>query len=94
MVQQSDGGRSLQLTFWKPKNGSPEMFSLSLSGGRGTHTVDTVNVGAAKGEGSGTATLATAGGGGTFTNRARKPPTHQQANQMRRLHRGNAEGGE
>ncbi len=67
MVQQSDGARSLQLTFWKPKNGSPEMFSLSLSAGRGTHTVDTVNVGAAKPQGSGTATLATAGGGGTFT---------------------------
>jgi hypothetical protein len=67
-VQQSDGSRSVQLTLWKPKNGSGEMFSLSVSAGGRSHTVNTVKAtGAAASEGSGKVTLATAGNGGTFT---------------------------
>jgi hypothetical protein len=36
-VQQSEGSRSLHLTVWKPKNGSGEMFNVSVSSGAAGH---------------------------------------------------------
>jgi hypothetical protein len=66
-VDQSEGGKSLALTLWRPGSGA-DMFTLSLSPGAKRHSVDTVKVGA-KGtpQGSGTVTLAPEGTGGTFT---------------------------
>jgi hypothetical protein len=67
-VEQSEGTRSLNLTLWKPKNGSGEMFTFSVSPGRRAHSVNTVKAGNAPApSGSGTVKLAPAGSGGTFT---------------------------
>ena len=68
-VEQSEGSRSLHLTLWKPKNGSGDMFNLSISsaGGR-PQSVNTVKAaGAPPTEGSGRVTVAPAGNGGTFS---------------------------
>jgi hypothetical protein len=62
--QRSDARSSVALTFWKPSDGSPTMFSLSV-----THTKST-SISTVKGgqvTGSGTVTLSTSGKGGTFT---------------------------
>jgi hypothetical protein len=64
-VQQSQQGRSLSFTFWKPKDGAADMVSLSVSTGDRSHEVNTVRGGTTSG--SGKATFAKAGKGGTFT---------------------------
>lgn len=69
-VRHQDQGRSVQLTFWKPTDGSNTMFSLSMNG-KPRASVSTVrgrtaSAGATP-EGSGTVTFAPAGKGGTFT---------------------------
>jgi hypothetical protein len=63
-VTQEADGRSIQLTFWKPSDGSASMFSLSLNGPKST-TISTVRGGQA--QGSGTVALAPSAKGGTFT---------------------------
>lgn len=67
-VQHSDDSRSLALTFWKPKNGAEQMFTLSTSSGSSTQSVSTVKAtGAPRSEGSGTVSFESADKGGTFT---------------------------
>lgn len=67
-VQQSEGSRSVALTFWKPKSGGDTMFTLSLSSGSGRQNVNTVKApGASATQGSGTVSFAAADKGGTFT---------------------------
>jgi hypothetical protein len=64
-VSHEGDGRSVQLTFWKPADGSTQMFSLSVAG-KPNVTVSTVRGGQISG--SGTVSLAPSGGkGGTFT---------------------------
>ena len=65
-VQQSAEGRSLSLSFWRPKDGSNDMVTLSVTSGNTSHEVNTVRGGGAT-SGSGKVTLAKAGEGGTFT---------------------------
>jgi hypothetical protein len=68
MVQHSDDSRSATLTLWKPKNGSGEMFSLSISSGSRSRRVTTVKAsGAPAPVGSGQVTLAPSASAGTFT---------------------------
>ena len=66
-VRQEGEGRSVQLTLWKPPDGSASMFSLSLNGvnDRRSPSISTVKGGQVMG--SGTVTLAPAAKGGTFT---------------------------
>ena len=70
MVRHQEQGRSFQMTFWKPADGSEPMFSLSLNG-KPQASVSTVrdraSAGAAQKSDSGTASLASSGPGGTFT---------------------------
>jgi hypothetical protein len=66
MVQQSADGRSLSLTLWKPKDGSGDMVTLSVTNGNLSQQINTVRGGAAT-TGSGKVTLARAGNGGTFS---------------------------
>jgi hypothetical protein len=68
-VQQSQDGRSLTLSFWKPKDGSPDMVTLSVRNGSASHEVNTVK--GATAAGSGKVTFAKSGDGGTFTVDAR-----------------------
>ena len=63
-VRQQADGRSLQLTLWKPTDGSGNMFSLSVNGA-GTADISTVRGGDVTGTGS--VTLAPAAKGGTLT---------------------------
>jgi hypothetical protein len=65
-VQQNAQGRSLALTLWKPKDGSGDMVTLSVTGGNFSHQVSTVRGGGAT-TGSGKITLERAGNGGTFS---------------------------
>jgi hypothetical protein len=67
-VRHQDGSRSLTLTLWHPKNGSPDMMSLSVALGGTTHSLSTVKVGG-QGEvrGSGTTSVQKQGSGGLFT---------------------------
>jgi hypothetical protein len=68
MVNQADDQRSLTLTLWKPKDGAPAMFSLSMSSGSRSRSVNTVKGnGAPAPVGSGSVTFAPAGKAGTFT---------------------------
>lgn len=64
LVRQEGEGRSVQLTLWKPSDGSVSMFSLSVNGTKST-TISTVRGGQVLG--SGTVTLTPAAKGGTFT---------------------------
>jgi hypothetical protein len=64
-VQQSQDGRSLTLSFWKPKDGSADMITLSVRNGNASHQVNTVK--GAPAAGSGTVRFEKAGNGGTFT---------------------------
>ena len=64
-VQQNGEGRSLSLTLWKPKDGSGDMVTLSVTSGNVAHQVNTVR--GATTSGSGKVTLEKAGNGGTFT---------------------------
>src|SRR5688572_28220649 len=64
-VQQNAGERSLALTLWKPKDGSGDMVTLSVTSDKLSNQVNTV-----RGEpttGSGKVTLERSGNGGTFT---------------------------
>lgn len=63
-ARHEDGDRSVQLTFWKPANGSAPMFSMSVNGSKSL-TISTVRGGEVSG--SGTVTFAPSGKGGTFT---------------------------
>jgi hypothetical protein len=63
-VRHQEEGRSVQLTFWKPTNGSAEMFSLSV---RGKSDVNISTVRGGQMSGSGTVKLQPSGKGGTFT---------------------------
>ena len=65
-VQQSVGGRSLALSLWRPKDGSGDMVTLSVSTGDSSHQVNTVRGGGAS-SGSGKVTFEKSGTGGTFT---------------------------
>jgi hypothetical protein len=59
---ENDAIKSMNLTLWKPKNGSPQQFSLNLSAGSSTHKIDV----GGRGEqvGSGKASVVAAGAGG------------------------------
>ena len=54
--------KSMNLTLWRPKNGSPQQFSFSLDAGSSTHRIDV----GGRGEqvGSGKAAVARTGAGG------------------------------
>ena len=65
-VQQSSQGRSLALTFWKPKDGSAEMVNLSVRNGDVSHNVNTVRGGVTT-AGTGKVTFDKSGDSGTFT---------------------------
>jgi hypothetical protein len=62
--QRGDARSSVDLTFWKPSDGSASMFSLSVNHTKSA-SVSTVKGGQVSG--SGTVTLSTAAKGGTFT---------------------------
>jgi len=64
-AQQSNEGHSLSLSLWRPKDGSGDMVSLSVSTGKSSKTVSTVRGTAVAG--SGKVTLAPTGKGGVFT---------------------------
>jgi hypothetical protein len=68
-VQQASEGRSLALSFWRPKNGSADMVTLAVTSGNTSHHVSTVRGGATTG--SGKVTFEKSGNGGTFTVDAR-----------------------
>jgi hypothetical protein len=65
-VQQSSSGRSLALSFWKPKDGSGDMVTLSVQIGDSSHEVSTVRGGSTI-SGSGKVAFEKSGNGGTFT---------------------------
>jgi hypothetical protein len=67
-VRQEQDGGSVQLTLWKPLDGSASMFTLSTSGKKNT-SITTVRGGQVSG--SGTVAFAPSGKGGTFTIDAR-----------------------
>jgi hypothetical protein len=54
--------RQLNLTLWRPKDGSPDQLSLALETSTGSHRIDTGNPDEAKGEG--TVTILPSGPGG------------------------------
>ena len=64
-VQLSDGGRSTNLTWWHPLDGSADMVNLSITGAGGSHNVSTVRGGQVMG--SGTVKFDKSGTGGIFT---------------------------
>lgn len=64
-AQQSQDGRSVNLSLWRPKNGSGDMVTLSVNTGKSAQNVSTVRGAAISG--SGQVTLAPAGKGGVFT---------------------------
>lgn len=68
VARHEDDGRDVQLTLWKPADGSAEMFSLWVNGTSNV-TVSTVRGGQLSG--SGTLKLQPSGKGGTFTIDAR-----------------------
>lgn len=63
-ARHEEDGRAVQLTLWKPADGSAEMFNLSVSG-KSDITISTVRGGQMSG--SGTVKFAPAAKGGTFT---------------------------
>jgi hypothetical protein len=65
MVQYAGEGKALKqlnLTLWRPKDGSPDQLSLSLETGSGSHRIETGGKGGNKGEGS--VTILPSGPGG------------------------------
>ena len=68
-VRHEAEGRSFQLTFWKPKDGSRQMFSLSING-KPEATVSTVRGGQLSG--SGTVKFEPSAKGGTFSVNAKE----------------------
>lgn len=69
-VQQSSQGRSLSLTFWRPKDASSDMVTLSVGTGDASYQVNTVR-GGSPAEGTAKVTFEKSGAGGTFTLDAR-----------------------
>ena len=66
-VTHSAGGQSLHLTLWQPKNGSPDMMTLTVSNGSNRSEVDTVKGGNKHDtKGSGKTTVEKSGAGGVF----------------------------
>ena len=65
-VQQSSNEGSLALSFWKPKDGSGDMVTLSVSNGDASHDINTVRGGGTT-RGTGTVRFEKVGNGGTFT---------------------------
>jgi hypothetical protein len=65
-VQQSGDARSLSMSYWKPKDGTGDMVTLSVSSGNASHDVNTVRGGGAT-SGSGKVAFQKSGEGGTFT---------------------------
>jgi hypothetical protein len=63
-VRQEENGRALQVTLWRPKNGSGDMFMLSVSGKKDLQ-VSTVKGGTPSG--TGIVKLERTAKGGTFT---------------------------
>jgi hypothetical protein len=63
MARQANDSQSVQLTLWKPKDGSDQMFSIAVNG-RSSLSVTTVR---GQVSGSGKVALAPAEKGGTFT---------------------------
>jgi len=64
-VELSADGRSTNLTWWHPLDGSADMVNLSISSASGSHSVSTVKGGQVMG--SGTVTFEKVGSGGIFT---------------------------
>ena len=64
-VQQNGEGHSLALTLWRPKDGSGDMVTLSVSSGNLSNQVNTVRGGTTTG--SGKVSLEKSGNGGIFT---------------------------
>src|SRR5918992_3302445 len=62
-VQQSAEGRSLALTLWRPKDGSGDMVTLSVSSGDSSHQINTARGGGGT-SGTGKVTLEKSGVGG------------------------------
>ena len=62
--QTGEGGSSVELTFWKPSDGSASMFSLSLNA---TKSVSISTVKGGQVTGSGSVNLSPSAKGGTFT---------------------------
>jgi hypothetical protein len=64
-AQQSDAGKSLNLSLWQPKDGSRPMVSLTVTSGAASHRVSTIRGAAIVGNAK--ASLEPSGKGGTFT---------------------------
>jgi hypothetical protein len=67
-VDHTDGARGVSLTFWRPANGSHDMFTIYVKSGGKTYEASTVKTdhgGSLKG--SGEVTFASASAGGAFT---------------------------
>jgi hypothetical protein len=64
-VDLSADGRSTNLTWWHPLDGSADMVNLSVTGGSASHNVSTVKGGQPMG--SGTVKFEKSGSGGIFT---------------------------
>lgn len=62
--QTDDAGKGVTLTLWAPKDGSARMFTLSVSGGGTSHSVQISRK--QPSQGSGTVTLEPSAKGGTF----------------------------
>jgi hypothetical protein len=73
-VQYGGGGggslKQLNLTLWRPKDGSPDQLSLSLQTKSGTHRIETGNP--ADGKGEGTVTILPSGPGGRLEVRGKE----------------------
>jgi hypothetical protein len=64
-IQQSADGRSVALTVWRPKDGSADMVTLSVTTGKASHRVNTSR--GSDTAGSGKVTFEKSGDGGIFT---------------------------
>ncbi len=66
-VEQNSSSGSVILTFWRPADGSGDMFTIDMSVGGKSDLVSTVNKGGASAQGSGKMGFTSSGAGGTFT---------------------------
>lgn len=64
-AEQSDSGKSLNLSLWQPKDGTRPMVSLTVKSGPSSHRVSTVR--GAPPAGNAKASFEPSGKGGTFT---------------------------
>jgi hypothetical protein len=69
-VQQSGNKQSLTVSLWKPKDGSGDMLTMSVSTGNVSQQINTVRGGGPT-SGSASVALQKAGSGGTFTIQAK-----------------------